>query len=219
MSEKMIPIRGKQVSEDTIVEALQKHCDFDKPKMVWITEEEAGREGKKSLLAAVEVSIKKWRQIYAVSDEELLAVGQSIIADKYCGLCHRFLAKYGNKTTCSDCLLCDDTTSSAFANCCREWKVCCPAWGNWPKFRPAALKMIERLEKERDKLLKPKPYVFQAGDVATCEGSIRIIVQSRDSEMLAFNERGTWETVRGQAGFEAYGYKKIGVLSDFIKRP
>ncbi len=35
MSEKMIPVRGKQVSEATIVEALQKHCGFEEKKYVF----------------------------------------------------------------------------------------------------------------------------------------------------------------------------------------
>lgn len=29
MSDKMVIICGKEISEDTIVEALKKHCDFD----------------------------------------------------------------------------------------------------------------------------------------------------------------------------------------------
>ena len=51
MSEKMIPIRGKHVSEDTIVEALQKHCGFEeKPYVFKVSDLAENRDGGKRII-------------------------------------------------------------------------------------------------------------------------------------------------------------------------
>lgn len=214
MSEKMIEIRGKQVSEDTIVEALKGHCDFDKPDIITVTVEEARTEGKKSLLAAVEVSIKKWREIYEASDAELGRHDKFIMWGSRCGLCQRFLDDFGSTSSCHDCLLADDIKES----CCSEWRNCRDSWEDWPVFRPAVLKMIERLEKKREKLLKPKPYVFQAGDVVVdTYNEIRIIVDNHGT-LESFWLNGVWRE-KGQEQFVRANYRKIGRLSDFTKRP
>ncbi len=192
---------------------------LDKPKTVWMTTEEVEREGKKSLLAAVEVSIKKYRQIYEAADEELNAIseGRRFIWGSRCGLCRRFSPQHGNTTTCKDCLLYDSI--NATESCCPEWRTCRDAWGNWPIFRPSVLKMIERLEMERDKLLKPKPYVFQIGDVVenSVLRSMRIICSDIKGGVMSININGTIES-HGQESFEDCSYKKIGVLRDFINR-
>lgn len=119
---------------------------LDKPDVITVTTEEVNREGKKPLLAAVEVSLKKYRQVYEASDAELEKRGKVIIWGEYCGLCQT------NPSGCTlDCLLNDGTDES----CCPEWRAVRDSWGNWPVFRTAVLVMIERLEQERDKLLHP----------------------------------------------------------------
>jgi hypothetical protein len=60
------------------------------------------------------------------------------------------------------------------------------------------------------------PYQFQAMDVAKNEyGQIRIIMAS-NGKLVSYDPVGGFQSM-GQSSFENAGYKKIGVISDFIK--
>ncbi len=64
-----------------------------------------------------------------------------------------------------------------------------------------------------------KPYQFKAGDVVENEqGKKRVIVRdvSPHYVLKAFTLHGHFQT-EGQKEFEAVPYKKIGVISDYIK--
>lgn len=76
--------------------------------------------------------------------------------------------------------------------------------------------IVGALEKAGISLEKPKPYQFQAGDVAkSAAGYKRIIVRWNDS-LVSFGEDGTKRSEK-QSEFEGAGYKKIGELKDCIK--
>ena len=63
----------------------------------------------------------------------------------------------------------------------------------------------------------PEPeYHFESGDVVcTKEGCIRVICKDHTG-LLSFALNGTFQSI-GQDEFEKHGYKKIGVLKDYIK--
>ena len=64
---------------------------------------------------------------------------------------------------------------------------------------------------------KPEPYQFKAGDVCkNMYGDNRIIIKER-GELRAFARNGGYSGSYGQKTFEEYKYRKIGVISDFIK--
>ena len=67
----------------------------------------------------------------------------------------------------------------------------------------------------------PKKYIFQAGDVASYEdegqdSDYRIIVKYK-GELLSFLINGEYSSSYCQRQFESNKYRKIGVLSDYIK--
>lgn len=190
---------------------------LDKPKIVWITTDEIKTEAAKSKLAAVEVSIKKYRQILEASDEELAAKGRDIIYGNYCGLCYRF-------SSCDDCPLDGDMSALGSRRCCPEWICCIHSWGDWPVFRQAVQKLLERLEKERDKLLKKQQdkekYVFVAADIAVNPrdlNGVRVIVstESLGGKLKSFGLDGLCES-EGQKQFESNNYVRIGTLKDYL---
>ena len=63
-----------------------------------------------------------------------------------------------------------------------------------------------------------KPYIFQAGDVVTCCGCSRIILETLSNEFISFDVRDGTELLKGQEMFETYRYKKIGTLTDYINQ-
>ena len=66
---------------------------------------------------------------------------------------------------------------------------------------------------------EPEKYVFQAGDVVVGSlGRKRVIVKLRE-ELVPINvETGNvYFAERGQPAFEKQKYRKVGVLSDYIK--
>lgn len=75
---------------------------------------------------------------------------------------------------------------------------------------------VETFEKMREP--KPEPeYQFQGGDVARCKfNDIRIIVNVPDKGIMSVSSDGNCASTN-QKDFEYYKYKKIGILSDFIK--
>ena len=60
-----------------------------------------------------------------------------------------------------------------------------------------------------------KQYVFQSGDIVTCDSYPRIILK-RGGKLVAFVSGGLEANI-GQIAFECSGYKKVGTLNDFIK--
>ena len=77
----------------------------------------------------------------------------------------------------------------------------------------------KELKKQREKI---EPYQFQAGDVAEVKwnnGDVdkRFIVFV-GGELVAIDLNDGRGATRGQRGFEAYGYRKIGELKDYFPR-
>ncbi len=71
--------------------------------------------------------------------------------------------------------------------------------------------------RQQDLPKEEKPYVFQAGDVArNDEGNCRIVLEINGRLTSYGTEFADFQVV-GQEEFEHHGYKKIGVISDFIK--
>ncbi|KKK86382.1 hypothetical protein LCGC14_2763770, partial [marine sediment metagenome] len=66
---------------------------------------------------------------------------------------------------------------------------------------------------------EPEKYVFQAGDVVkTSLDSKRIIIEFRDELFPVNVETGkTYHAEKGQQAFGINSYRKIGLLSDYIK--
>ena len=63
----------------------------------------------------------------------------------------------------------------------------------------------------------PEEHQFPAGDVAECDGMKRIILCTPENKLVSFNPiNGIWACQSGQKGFENYGYKHIGRISDYI---
>ncbi len=79
--------------------------------------------------------------------------------------------------------------------------------------------MEEYTKKHPEPEPEPEKYVFQAGDVVVNSfGRKRVIVKLRE-ELVPINvETGNvYFAERGQSAFEKQKYRKIGVLSDYIK--
>ena len=79
--------------------------------------------------------------------------------------------------------------------------------------------IVKALERAGISLEEPKPYQFQAGDVVEYGvGSRRIICLTSKGNLEAFGLNGYTKCASGgQKCFENAGYRKIGVLSDYIK--
>jgi len=75
-----------------------------------------------------------------------------------------------------------------------------------------ALKKQCLFEEEKEE----EPYVFKVGDVARNRADKARIILRINGEMRSINNKGIEES-EGQHDFEVFGYKLIGVLSDFIK--
>lgn len=79
--------------------------------------------------------------------------------------------------------------------------------------------VVEALQKHCN-FEEEKPYVFQAGDVAIAphySNALRIICKDNKGGIMSVNIDGYVQS-QSQSNFESNGYKKIGRLSDFIKR-
>jgi hypothetical protein len=74
----------------------------------------------------------------------------------------------------------------------------------------------ETTERLRKELVKPKPYQFKAGDVIENRDGHKRIIAGYSNELKSFNLGGLPRSI-GQYDFELWGYKKIGVIKDFIK--
>jgi hypothetical protein len=65
----------------------------------------------------------------------------------------------------------------------------------------------------------PESYQFQAGDVIVCDGGDkekRIILNTEEGKLISIDRQGNFMS-KGQEEFEIWDYRKIGVISDFIK--
>ena len=62
----------------------------------------------------------------------------------------------------------------------------------------------------------PEKYIFQAGDVVENQDGNKRIIVSFSGSRLSFSPNGRVES-RCQEQFKKYGYRKIGVLSEYIK--
>lgn len=75
--------------------------------------------------------------------------------------------------------------------------------------------IVEALMKHCNFEEEKEKYIFQAGDIAKFGIHLRIIVWVNGN--LVACDGGGYCVARGQAEFESCGYKKIGILTDFIK--
>lgn len=194
-----------------------------------------------TLKGALDVSIEKWQQVYDATPEELKLKGNAILFGTYCGVCQYERIRTGSYG-CSKCIL----YNSEDGDCCREWQDIQDRWGDWPKFKKAVRILIDRLKRERDKIMKThkiqglggrevsdetatkalteyfktteeKPYQFKAGDVCQSRYGFRIIVSKPSGELMSVTERGIYAVSEEEDSFRRGGYRKIGELKDFIK--
>ena len=59
-----------------------------------------------------------------------------------------------------------------------------------------------------------QPYIFQSGDIVTCNGFSRIILEISPGKLVAFDSNG-YKGAVGQCKFEECDYIKVGNLNNF----
>ena len=83
--------------------------------------------------------------------------------------------------------------------------------------KPVSEETVELALQEYFSKHPPKSYQFKQGDVVvSSDGLTRIIVYGGSNKMVSYAPNG-YIASRNQQQFENAGYKKIGVISDYIK--
>lgn len=158
------------------------------------TLDEVEEEAKKSDEAALDISIRKWRALSEMPDEELKEQPTNIIYGKFCGLCARKNHLTDYNKDCSICCLFESKES----NCCEEWRKCKKLFeeNSWSKFKKAAKVMTERLIKEKGKIMNVEERIAQ------CDKDIEAL-QNEKKKLEEQKKRGRF--YMGQRFASKYG--------------
>lgn len=116
--------------------------------MEWIPREKIEAAGKKSLKAALEMSILHHLQLRQATSKKLQKAntkwGNHIIGDDYCALCRRYAGK--GEGCEKKCPLKDNSWI-----CCSEWvavwHLFCPTEETLSAFRQAETKLINKMQR------------------------------------------------------------------------